>query len=900
MAYVTGGHVTRGPFARARLARMLSRLLARLDIPDLAIERSISNIEAALPDEISVDELLGLVAESLALRVTEEPLFADLAGMVEALRVRRKVPLLFAQNFQCLYDYVHPKTGTEYPLVAAAANAFVQKHAELLDRAIAAERDFHLSFFGMRTLSSSYLLKRNGVVAETPQYLFMRVAVGIHGVAPESGPESALAKVKETYEAMSSKHFVHSSPTLFNAATENNYLSLCFLVAMDDDSIDGIYKALHKAALILKGTGGIGIHMHDIRSKGSLIKSSNGTSNGLVPMLRVFNNTARYVDQGGNKRPGAIAVYLEPWHGDIQEVLDLRKNHGQEELRARDLFYALWIPDLFMQRVESDALWSLFSPSEAPGLADVYGEEFLALYEKHEAAGLACRTMPARKLWLQILETQIETGMPFMLYKDACNRKLNQKNLGTIKSSNLCCEIVEYSSRGETAVCNLGLLALPSYIRLSGGLLTFDFVKLHAYTKILARNLDKVIDVTLYLLEDARESNFKHRPIAIGVQGLADVFMELRLPFESPEAQALNRQIFETIYHGAVEASLEMAMELGSYSSFAGSPASEGKLQFDLWNHKPEFFDDWDQLKSKVMVHGLRNSLLVAPMPTASTSQILGFNECFEPYTSNLYLRRVLSGEYQVVNKYLIQDLKALGIWNTAVKQKIVIDNGLIQNILVIPDDLKALYKTVWEVSQKSIVNMAADRGCFIDQLQSMNIFMKNPSIGALTSCHFYAWKKGLKTGMYYLRSQAASRAIQFTVDEQETEEALTAMTKPDTQKLMRRAYIPQMEFSRQYDEMSVKDGKHTSKRVREADPPFPGPSSPKSVTQTHKIPRVASNAEANGHELRITKKGHKAPLEREPARKFREQENDIHDIFDPTPRVCQINYAGACDSCSG
>ncbi|GEQ67791.1 hypothetical protein JCM33374_g1456 [Metschnikowia sp. JCM 33374] len=706
--------------------------------------------------------------------------------------------------------------------------------------------------------------------------------------ASDDPDEVALQNVWQTYEAMSTKHFVHSSPTLFNAATENSYLSSCFLVAMGDDSIDGIYKTLHKAALISKGSGGIGIHMHNIRARGSLVKSSNGTSNGLVPMLRVFNTTARYVDQGGNKRPGAIAIYLEPWHGDIQEVLDLRKSQGQEELRARDLFYALWIPDLFMKRVETDAEWSLFSPSEAPGLADVYGEEFEALFEKYESEGLATSTMPARKLWLQILDTQMETGMPFMLYKDSCNRKSNQKNLGTIKSSNLCCEIVEYSSKDETAVCNLGSLALPSYVTSSGDGAWFDFPKLHAYTKILARNLDKVIDVTLYPTEDARQSNFNHRPIAIGVQGLADTFMELRLPFESVEAETLNRQIFETIYHGAVEASLEMAKESGKYSSFYGSPASEGKLQFDLWNHKPEFFDDWDELKKQVKEHGLRNSLLVAPMPTASTSQILGFNECFEPYTSNLYSRRVLSGEYQVVNKYLINDLKDLGLWNTAMKQKIVMDNGSIQNIELIPEELKRLYKTVWEVSQKKIVNMAADRGCFVDQSQSMNIFMKSPSIGALNSCHFYAWKKGLKTGMYYLRTQAAARAIQFTIDEEKTTAALSIMQKPDIQLLKRKGYVQQTKYQKQNTQNEDIFGiPHARKRTR-AD------------MSIHKSPRIDVSSGKKHKAFRHNKKSHASSFEQNQPTDVDHQAEATHNIFDTTPRLCNINYSEGCDSCSG
>lgn len=887
MVVVIDENGTRTQFSLHRLKALLFRLRDRKDMPNLAIEQTLANIQAALPEEISIDELLELAAESLALKVTEDPFFSDLAGRLEAHRIRRKVPLLFASNFKFLRDYVHPKTGRTHPLVSQDAHDFVQKNAEILDAMVVPERDYTISFFGIRTLANSYLLKRNNVVAETPQYMFLRVAVGIHGANEEALLEKALQNVKETYEAMSAKYFVHSSPTLFNAGTENKYLSLCFLLAMGDDSIDGIYKTLHKAALILKGSGGIGIHMHNIRSQGSLIKSSLGTSSGLVPMLRVFNNTARYVDQGGNKRPGAMAIYLEPWHGDIEEVLDLRKNHGQEELRARDLFYALWIPDLFMERVEKDEQWSLFSPSEAPGLSDVYGNEFVDLYKNYEAKGLATRTLSARKLWLHILESQIETGMPYMLYKDSCNRKLNQKNLGTIKSSNLCCEIVEYSSKEETAVCNLGLLALPSYILSSGDLISYDFAKLHAYTKILARNLDKVIDVTLYPTKEARQSNFRHRPIAIGVQGLADTFMELRLPFESPEAQVLNRQIFETIYHAAVEASLEMAMELGRYSSFTGSPASEGKLQFDLWDYKPDFFDDWDELKCKIKLHGLRNSLLVAPMPTASTSQILGFNECFEPYTSNVYLRRVLSGEYQVVNKYLVEDLKALGIWNTAMKQRIVIDNGLVQNIDLIPPELKLLYKTVWEVSQKTIVNMAADRGCFVDQLQSMNIFMKTPSIGALNSCHFYGWKKGLKTGMYYLRTQAATRAIQFTVDEKSTIAALSAMPQPDLLKLKKKKFIKKDFFERTPNS----EGR---KRALDVDLTPHISTNKKPHRSKTRASKTSPNLDHNGQLFLPDKTSSQLSSE------ANNLDDVVHDIFDTTPRVCKIKYTEGCDSCSG
>lgn len=858
-------------FSAEKLRKRLIKLAFELQLAHDEVESVVATIEQSLPLETTPAELLALVAETLALKTTTNPDYAILAGRVEAYSLKKLVPQSFSTNFQRLRDNIHIRTGKPHPLVSETANEFVKKNAKFLDSLIVPLRDYNLPFFGMRTLIKLYLLRVSNVVAETPQFLFLRVALGIHG---ESGKADALERISETYELMSAGFFIHSSPTLFNAATENNYLSLCFLMALEEDSIDGIYKSLHKAALISKGSGGLGIHVHDIRARGSLIKSSSGTSSGLVPMLRVFNSTARYVDQGGNKRPGAFAVYLEPWHGDVCEVLELRKNHGQEELRARDLFYALWMPDLFMERVKSDGDWSLFSPDEVPRLSGAYGEEFKALYEEYEEKDLAMRKMKARKLWMQILESQTETGMPFMLYKDACNKKLNQKNLGTIKSSNLCCEIVEYSSKDEIAVCNLGLLALPSFVAGDGKHLAFDFRRLHKITEILARNLDTVIDVTKYPVKEAEVSNLKHRPIAIGVQGLADTFLKLRLPFDSEEAQTLNRQIFETIYHGAVTSSVKMAKEKGHYESFAGSPASQGILQFDMWDHKSEFFDDWDLLKSKVKKHGLRNSLLVAPMPTASTSQILGFNECFEPYTSNLYLRRVLSGEYQVVNKYLVEDLMELGIWCNAVKDKIVIDNGLVQNIDIIPQELKDLYKTVWEISQKKIVDMAADRGCFIDQLQSMNIYLKDPTFGALTSCHFYAWEKGLKTGMYYLRTQSASRAIQFTVDEQRTNDELSLLKKPDISLLERGKYVGTTKYKEAHHESATTfKGANKHKRIRSLKSEVSYPSDMSDTTDGSPInDDDATNSESV----------------------------EDHDIFDDTPLSCNIDDPELCEACSG
>lgn len=863
-------------FDHRRLEKFIQSLANGLDISVSDLSTALAAVETSLPATVTVNELLELIAESFAQRIVKNPDYSILSGRVETRRLLRNVITPFSANFKRLRSHRIDKSQSPRHLVSEESAKFVEAHSEYLDALICPDRDLNLTYFGIRTLCKSYLLQINDVVAETPQYLFLRVAIGLHGTLDN---EESLSRIEETYNLMSQKYFIFSSPTLFNAGTENGYLSLCFLMGIQDDSIDGIFKSLHSAALILKGSGGLGIHVHDIRSRGSRIRSSNGTSNGLVPMLRVFNNTARYVDQGGNKRPGAFAIYLEPWHGDIMEVLDLRKNHGPDELRARDLFFGLWVPDLFMKRVKNNEDWSLFSPSEARGLSDVYGDDFERLYEEYEAKGLAQSTMKARKLWMHILEAQTETGMPFMLYKDACNKKLNQQNLGTIKSSNLCCEIVEYSSPEETAVCNLGLLGLPTFVRRdSSGRLTYDFAKLHEVTKILARNLDRVIDVTEYPIENARKSNLKHRPIAIGVQGLADTFLELRLAFDSSEARALNSQIFETIYHAAVESSIEMAIKSGSYESFPGSPASNGKLQFDLWGHEPEFFDDWDEIKEKVKKHGLRNSLLVAPMPTASTSQIMGFNECFEPFTSNLYTRRVLSGEYQVVNKYLVKDLIALGIWNRALQEKIMTDNGLIQHIEVIPQDLKDLYKTVWEISQKQIVLLASERGRFIDQLQSMNIHLLNPTLGSITSCHFYAWEHGLKTGMYYLRTQAATRAIQFTIDKEKMDSELTKLEIPDTSKLERGIYAPQKKFSKR--QIASSYGK--SKRHR-ADSQKVGPIS----LERRELDEVFNGSYDDGQI--VTK----------PRKKLKEVD-EIYDIHDNTPLACNISDATGCEACSG
>ncbi|KAK6459965.1 ribonucleotide reductase [Scheffersomyces coipomensis] len=790
-------------FDKTKLLAFLQGLSFNLAAKYLELEEIVDKIEHSIPSEIQLNELFELVGESLAAKVIYHPDYSLIAGRVIAYKLHKQINRSFSDNIKYLRSQQRypslKRQNREYSLIAKPVYDFIIENESFLNSLVEPSRDYDLSYFGLKTLEKSYLLNVSGRVSETPQFMFLRVAIGIH--------QDNLDNIVETYELMSNKYFIHASPTLFNAGTDYNYLSSCFLLAMEDDSIDGIYKTLHKSALISKASGGIGLHVHNIRASGAVIGSTNGTSSGLVPMLKVFNDTARYVDQGGNKRPGAFAIYLEPWHSDIFDVLDLRKNHGKEEMRARDLFYGLWIPDLFMKRVKEDLDWSLFSPDEAPGLADCHSDEFVELYESYEKQGIARRTIKAQKLWHAILESQTETGGPYMLYKDACNSKSNQKNLGTIKSSNLCCEVVEYSSSEETAVCNLGSLALPSFIRTVNTdedeeVLQYDFKKLHSVAKVLTKNLNKIIDLTKYPIVSSRISNKKHRPIALGVQGLADLFLELRLPFESEDAKKLNVQIFETIYHAALEASMELAIKDGPYETFEGSPASQGLLQFDLWNHKPSnLYCDWDVLKQKIKVNGLRNSLLVAPMPTASTSQILGFNECFEPYTSNIYNRRVLSGEFQIVNKYLLKDLIDLGIWNSAIRNKIIVDNGSIQHIPNIPQDIKDLYKTVWEISQKVIVDMAADRGKFIDQSQSMNIHLQNPTFGKLTSCHFYSWEKGLKTGMYYLRTQAATRAIQFTVDSEEVNKI--SFESVDLKPLQRKKYqavyevdLPKMKLS--------------------------------------------------------------------------------------------------------
>ncbi|AMR31877.1 ribonucleoside-diphosphate reductase [Mucilaginibacter sp. PAMC 26640] len=707
-------------------------------------------------DGVTTSELDNLAAETAASLTTKHPDYALLASRIAISNLHKNTTKSFSETMKRMYEYVDKKTGKNAALLADDVFQIIRDNAELLDSSIIYDRDFGFDYFGFKTLEKSYLLKIDGKIAERPQHLFMRVSVGIH----KEDIDSAI----KTYNLMSERWFTHATPTLFNAGTPKPQMSSCFLLTMKDDSIEGIYDTLKQTAKISQSAGGIGLSIHNVRATGSYISGTNGTSNGIIPMLKVFNDTARYVDQGGGKRKGAFAIYLEPWHADIFEFLDLRKNHGKEEMRARDLFYALWVSDLFMKRVEANEDWSLFCPHEAPGLADCHSAEFEALYTKYEREGRARKTIKAQELWFAVLDSQVETGTPYLLYKDAANAKSNQQNLGTIKSSNLCTEIIEYTSDKEVAVCNLASLALPRYV-ING---EFDHAKLYEVTYQATLNLNKIIDHNYYPVEEARYSNLRHRPIGLGVQGLADAFILLRLPFESEAAKQLNKEIFETIYFAAMTASKDLAIKDGAYETFKGSPLSQGKFQFDLWNEKPASSRwDWENLRLDVMNHGVRNSLLVAPMPTASTSQILGNNECFEPYTSNIYTRRVLSGEFVIVNKHLLRDLVNRNLWTPAMKDRIITANGSIQDIAEIPADIKELYKTVWEIKMRNIIDMAADRGAYICQSQSLNLFINSPNASKLTSMHFYAWKKGLKTGMYYLRTQAASQAVKFTVENQ-------------------------------------------------------------------------------------------------------------------------------------
>lgn len=720
-----------------------------------------------LYDGVTTSDLDNLAAETAATMSTTHPDYAILAARIAISNLHKNTDKSFSETMEALYNYVDPKTGDKAGLIGDSTIDIIRSNKDRLDSSIIYDRDYNFDFFGFKTLERSYLLKMDRKVVERPQHMLMRAAVGIHG----EDLDSAI----ETYNYMSEKWFIHATPTLFNAGTPKPQLSSCFLLSMTEDSISGIFETLSRCAKISQSAGGIGLSIHNVRAQGSYIKGTGGTSNGIIPMLKVFNDTARYVDQGGGKRKGAFAVYIEPWHADIHEFLDLKKNHGKEELRARDLFYAMWIPDLFMQRVKENGSWSLFCPNEASRLHDTYGGEFEALYHKYEEEGRARKVVKAQDLWFKILESQIETGTPYICYKDAANKKSNQKNLGTIKSSNLCTEIMEYTSPDEVAVCNLASISLPKFVE-DG---QFNFEKLHEITRVVTRNLNKIIDVNYYPIIEAERSNMRHRPIGIGVQGLADAYLMMRMAFDSDEASKLNKDIFETIYHASLTESNAIAKKDGAYETYEGSPVSQGILQYDMWGVTPSDRWDWAGLKKKIKANGVRNSLLLAPMPTASTSQILGNNECIEPYTSNIYTRRTLSGEYVVINKHLLKDLVGLGLWNEDMKEHLMAANGSVQEIQEIPAEIKDMYKTVYEISQKAIIDQAADRGAYICQSQSLNLFVENPSFAKLSSMHFYGWQKGLKTGMYYLRSKAAVDPIKFTLSEKHQRKYITANT-PD------------------------------------------------------------------------------------------------------------------------
>lgn len=724
---------------------------------------------------VTTSELDSLAAEVAASMTTRHPDYAQLAARIAVSNLHKNTKKSFSETMRDLFDYVNPKNGKHAPMIAKDVMEIIEKNAALLDSTLIYDRDFGYDYFGFKTLERSYLLRISGKIAERPQHMLMRVAIGIH--------MEDLDAALETYNLMSKKYFTHATPTLFNSGTPKPQMSSCFLITTKEDSIDGIYDTLKQTARISQSAGGIGLSIHNVRATGSYISGTNGTSNGIVPMLRVFNDTARYVDQGGGKRKGSFAIYVEPWHADIFDFLDLKKNHGKEELRARDLFYALWIPDLFMERVKADGMWTLMDPNECPGLFDVHSEAFNELYEKYEAAGKGRKTIKARELWSKIMESQIETGTPYMLYKDAANAKSNQQNLGTIRSSNLCTEIIEYTSEDEVAVCNLASLALPMFV--DGD--QFDHQKLYEVTYKVTKNLNRIIDRNYYPVPEARNSNMRHRPVGLGVQGLADTFIKLRLPFTSEEAKQLNKDIFETIYFASLVASKDEAIQDGAYESYEGSPISQGKFQWNLWGIEENQLSgrwDWNALRGEIKNHGVRNSLLLAPMPTASTSQILGNNECFEPYTSNIYTRRVLSGEFIVVNKHLLLDLVNLGLWNEDLKNEIIRANGSIQHIDLIPENIKELYKTVWELSMRDIIDMSAERGWFIDQSQSLNLFVEGANMAKLTSMHFYAWESGLKTGMYYLRTKAATDAIKFTVQKQSKSEVEPVVSSKQTEKI--------------------------------------------------------------------------------------------------------------------
>lgn len=787
-----------GQFEIMSFDKILSRIKTLGNEANIQINYSLLSMKVIdqLYDKIETSKIDELTAEQCAAMSTIHPDYGTLASRIVISNHQKNTNDSFVHVINRLYEFKDAE-GINKPLISEKLWEFVQTHSKILDKIVNCNRDYLIDYFGFKTLERSYLFRINDVIVERIQYMWLRVSIGIH---INADPQNALQLVKETYHLMSLKYFTHATPTLFNAGTPRPQLSSCYLIAMESDSLEGIFATLTDCAKISKWAGGIGLHIHNIRANRSRINGTNGTSNGIVPMLRVFNNTARYIDQGG-KRNGSFAIYLEPWHADIEDFLEMRKNHGDEEMKGRDLFYALWMNDLFMDRVKDSGLWSLFCPHECPGLADVYGDDFAELYTQYEKAGKSRKTINARELWFKILDAQMETGTPYLLYKDAANKKSNQQNLGTIKSSNLCCEIMEYSDANETAVCNLASIALPMFVNKTTK--QFDYEHLHTIVKVVTNNLNEVIDVNFYPTDKTRRSNMKHRPIGIGVQGLADTFMLMDIPFHSEEATEINKLIFETIYHAALEKSNEIAINrrekiigllsddarsgylefvnefekilysnkdpnihlCGSYSSFIGSPMSKGILQFDMWNVTPSDRYDWNSLKQSIVKNGIRNSLLVAPMPTASTSQILGFNECFEPFTSNIYSRRTLAGEFIVVNKYLINELIELHLWNEDIKNNIIANKGSVKHLTQLSEHVRNKYKTVWEIPMKHIIDMATDRGAFICQSQSLNLWMEDPNYGTLTSMHFYAWKKGLKTGIYYLRRKAKHQAQQFTIE---------------------------------------------------------------------------------------------------------------------------------------
>jgi ribonucleoside-diphosphate reductase alpha chain len=750
-----------------KITSRVSKLSFGLNSRFIVSHKIAQKVIEGIYDGITTTQLDDLAAQTAAAMAVIHPDYAILAARIAVSNLHKNTRKVFSRVITDLYNYLDPKTGEKASLIADDVYEIVMANRDRIDASIIHHRDYNYDYFGFKTLEKSYLMRTNGKVTERPQHMLMRVAIGIH----KEDIDSAI----ETYNLMSEKWFTHATPTLFNAGTPKPQLSSCFLLTMKEDSIKGIFETLAQCAEISQSAGGIGLSIHNIRATGSYIKGTNGTSNGIVPMLKVFNDTARYVDQGGGKRKGAFAIYLEPWHADIFEFLELRKNNGKDELRARDLFFALWIPDLFMKRVKENGTWSLFCPNECPGLCDTYGDEFEALYHKYESEGRAMRSVNAQELWFHILDSQIETGTPYMLYKDHVNRKSNQKNLGVIRSSNLCTEIMEYTSPDEVAVCNLASINLSKFVDPEAKV--FDFQKLYEITYIATKNLNKIIDINYYPVPEAKKSNMRHRPIGLGVQGLADAFLMLRHPFESEEARILNKNIFETIYYAALKSSLDLAKVNGPYETFEGSPISQGIFQFDMWNVKPSNRWDWDALRAEIMQYGVRNSLLLAPMPTASTSQILGNNECFEPYTSNIYLRRVLSGEFVIVNKHLLKDLNELGLWSEDMKNAIMANNGSVQAIEGIPQELKELYKTVWEIKQRSIIEMSADRGAFIDQSQSLNVHLEEVNYKKLSAMHFFSWEKGLKTGMYYLRTRPAMDPIKFTVDYEKAKKAQMAVS---------------------------------------------------------------------------------------------------------------------------